>query len=100
VDDAFYVLLPGGGQRLRCWIGLEQIGGDPVDQDVGRLRRKHDRNDQLKRILMVELTMGVGMEARKPSERVLRCKERLRRPGHGFANSALRAEAAGSSRRD
>src|SRR5581483_3762574 len=61
VDQRFELRRRRLRERLRVRIFLEQHRRDQVDARVGRLRRQDRRDEQLERVPVMQLGVGVGM---------------------------------------
>ena len=69
VGNRFYVLIDildrGGSHRSGIGEGFEEGRGHHVDTLVGTLSRQDDSHEELERVLVVELALGVGAFALK-----------------------------------
>ena len=51
----------GGGEGVRIGKGGEKRWGDRIDSPIGGLRRQYGDDEELKRVVEIELTTGVGI---------------------------------------
>ncbi len=65
-DEGLEVLLRNGGV-IGCGAAtLEEVLGDEVDALVGALRGEDGGDEELERVRVVELAMGIGVDGWEP----------------------------------